>query len=99
MMNKNEMGMKVIKKSFENMAVTPEPVSRSTDSNGLEVCSQNGRKSGNPVRYAVKAVAGVFIDCFTPPDDEHPSSLRKHGDFQHWKSSSGMFESFCHSFL
>ncbi|XP_057533595.1 calmodulin-binding receptor-like cytoplasmic kinase 2 [Amaranthus tricolor] len=88
MMNKNEMGMKVIKKSFENMAVTPEPVSRSTDSNGLEVCSQNGRKSGNPVRYAVKAVAGVFIDCFTPPDDEHPSSLRKHGDFQHWKSSS-----------
>lgn len=72
-----------------DMAITDETLSHSPVSNTLAV-SKSRRRSGNPVKYAAKAVAGVFIDCFTPPeDDDPPKSRKKKSNFQQLKSSSG----------
>lgn len=83
-MKKNEN----VKEPSSEMGVTLEALSRPTVSNTSLVCSKSRQRSGNPVKYAAKAVAGVFIDCFTPPEDDHPSHLRKLGDNQQLKSSS-----------
>ncbi|KAL2892136.1 Calmodulin-binding receptor-like cytoplasmic kinase 2 [Bienertia sinuspersici] len=70
--------------------MTPATLSRSTVNNSSDICSLSQRRSGNTVKYAAKAVAGVFIDCFTPPEDDHdhPYYQRKRSDFQQLKSSS-----------
>ncbi|KNA09231.1 hypothetical protein SOVF_155440 [Spinacia oleracea] len=83
-MKKNVSG----KKWSSEMAVTPEVLSQAPVSDTSVVCSQDQKKSVNPVKYAAKAVAGVFIDCFTPPEDDYPSNFRKKGEFQKLKSSS-----------
>ncbi|KMT20441.1 hypothetical protein BVRB_1g004350 [Beta vulgaris subsp. vulgaris] len=71
-----------------DMAITDETLSHSPVSNTLAV-SKSRRRSGNPVKYAAKAVAGVFIDCFTPPeDDDPPKSRKKKSNFQQLKSTS-----------
>ncbi|XP_057251373.1 calmodulin-binding receptor-like cytoplasmic kinase 2 isoform X2 [Beta vulgaris subsp. vulgaris] len=71
-----------------DMAITDETLSHSPVSNTLAV-SKSRRRSGNPVKYAAKAIAGVFIDCFTPPeDDDPPKSRKKKSNFQQLKSSS-----------
>ncbi|XP_021748166.1 calmodulin-binding receptor-like cytoplasmic kinase 2 [Chenopodium quinoa] len=76
------------KERSSEKAIRPEALSRPSVSDTAIVCSKSRQKSGNPVKYAAKAVAGVIIDCFTPPEDENPSNYRKQRSFQQLKSSS-----------